>query len=74
MLSRIAWSARILLAVLSVATLSAQSKWTSSRTPWGDPDFQGVYVNATITPFERPADLASKPTFTAAEVNALEFL
>ncbi len=30
--------------------------WTRSRTPWGDPDLQGIIWNyATITPFERPS-------------------
>jgi hypothetical protein len=69
---RAAWIARVLVVSLSVVTLSAQAKWTPPRTPWGDPDFQGVYVNATITPFERPADMAAKATLTAEEAAALE--
>ena len=72
MLSHVAWSARVFLVLLSVTVVSAQSTWTPPRTPWGDPDFQGVYVNATITPFERPGDLGGKATLSAAEVAALE--
>ena len=34
------------------------------RTPWGDPDLQGLWTNATITPFERPANLCGKPVLT----------
>ena len=36
--------------------------WKASRTPWGDPDLQGIYTNKdeNYTPFERPADLAGK--------------
>src|SRR5436190_1863313 len=38
------------------------AKWTAPRTPWGDPDLQGIYPNKdeNNTPFERPADMAGK--------------
>jgi hypothetical protein len=36
------------------------------------PDLQGIWSNATITPLERPADLAGKQTFTAEEAAAYE--
>src|SRR2546430_15668154 len=29
-------------------------RWKAPRTPWGDPDLQGVWNNGTITPLERP--------------------
>lgn len=45
---------------------------TISRTPDGHPDLQGVWTNATITPMERPAALAGKPTLTAAEAKEYE--
>ena len=54
---------------------SAQQKakpWTQVRTTWGDPDLQGTWTNETITPFERPTNLASKPFLTPAEAAALE--
>jgi hypothetical protein len=35
-------------------------------------DLQGIWSNATITPLERPADLAGKATFTAEEAAAYE--
>ena len=35
----------------------AGPSWTAQRTPWGDPNLQGIWLNATITPLERPADL-----------------
>ena len=28
--------------------------WTPPRTPWGDPDLQGVWNDATSTPLQRP--------------------
>ncbi len=36
------------------------SAWTAPKTPDGQPDFQGTWTNATITPFERPDELANK--------------
>jgi hypothetical protein len=39
-------------------------KW---RTPWGDPDLQGSWSNATTTPLERPARYAGREFLTAEE-------
>jgi hypothetical protein len=52
--------------LLMAASLSAQ------RTPDGHPDLQGIWTNATITPLERPAALAGKPTLTDTEAAFLE--
>ena len=38
------------------------------RTPWGDPDMQGIWTNTTTTPLERPEDLADKVVLTPEEV------
>src|SRR5581483_7430859 len=32
----------------------------TSRTPWGDPDLQGIWNDATSTPLQRPGALAGK--------------
>jgi hypothetical protein len=40
------------------------------RTPWGHPDLQGLWSNATTTPLERPAEFADKPTLTDQELAA----
>ncbi|HLI85898.1 MAG TPA: hypothetical protein VKV17_18435 [Bryobacteraceae bacterium] len=45
---------------------SAQN-WTLSRTPWGDPDFQGYWTNTTDIPIERPKELGSKEFYTPEE-------
>ena len=50
---------------------SKSAAWTPSRTPDGQPDIQGVYTNATYTPFERPADLGDKEFYTKEEAAAL---
>jgi len=36
------------------------------------PDFQGIWTNATITPLERPRELANKEFFTEKEVAEYE--
>jgi|HubBroStandDraft_2_1064218.scaffolds.fasta_scaffold149050_2 hypothetical protein len=38
----------------------------------GQPDLQGIWSNAIITPLERPAELGGKATFTAEEAAAYE--
>jgi hypothetical protein len=54
------------------AKASSPQSWTPARTPDGQPDLQGVWTNATITPFERPNELAGKPVLSAEEVARLE--
>src|SRR5581483_7015247 len=46
--------------------------WAPSRTPDSQPDLQGIWTNPTITPFERPAELAGKPVLTEQEAAQLE--
>ena len=45
------------------------SSWTHPKTPWGDPDIQGIWPSANIagTPFERAADLGERATLTDEE-------
>jgi hypothetical protein len=33
---------------------TAAKAWTTPKTPWGDPDLQGVWNDATSTPLQRP--------------------
>jgi hypothetical protein len=46
--------------------------WTPPHTPDGQPDIQGIWSNATMTPLERPAELAGKAFLTQEEAVALE--
>jgi hypothetical protein len=59
----------VLVIVISASALFAQqnNKWTATKTPDGQPDIQGIWGFATITPLERPNDLAGKPFFTPQE-------
>ena len=57
--------------LLLQGTLSvAQTKLP--RTPDGHPDLQGVWTNATLTPLQRPAELAGKEYLTPEEAAAFE--
>jgi hypothetical protein len=69
----------VLLILLSgVATAQAPKaaatakKWTPPHTPWGDPDLQGIWSNATLTPIERPEELGEKEFLTDDEAAELE--
>ena len=42
----------------------------AQKTSWGDPDLQGRWSNATLTPLQRPADLGDKAYFTPDEARA----
>src|ERR1700730_9366975 len=68
---------RAALLLLVAGCAWAQSKpmvkqWTLPHTPDGQPDLQGIWTNATITPLERPPDLVGKQTFTAQEAAEYE--
>ena len=64
-------SARAVMAVMAVVSIAAAqtpesgrtsgaptltANWIHPRTPWGDPDLQGIFTNSNeyATPFERP--------------------
>lgn len=51
---------------------AASDAWTGPATPWGDPDLQGIWDFRTITPMERPAELAGKAVLTAEEAADFE--
>ena len=59
----------VLLALLLCISDSLQAQ---NKTPWGDPDIQGVWSNQNPTPFERPDALKDKSTLTAAEAAEFE--
>ena len=71
------WCLVIAAAWLLPAGAAAQTQatgadgWTLARTAWGDPDLQGVWSFATITPLERPEQYAGRDRLTAEEVTTL---
>ena len=51
-----------------------QPNSASSRTPWGDPDLQGIWDTRTYTPFERPAEFGVREFMSAEEAAERERL
>jgi hypothetical protein len=54
------------------APRGATSPYLTPRTPWGDPDLQGLWSNQTSTPLERPTALQGRETLTAEEAEERE--
>src|SRR5215217_4724686 len=54
----------------ATATAKTAKAWTTPRTPWGDPDLQGLWpaIDMQGTPYERPPELAGR-----TELNDEEF-
>jgi len=75
--------ATTLLALASVVTLTAvvavrslvaaqAPHWTAPLGPDGHPDLQGVWLNNSATPLERPPALQGRPTLSDEEVAELK--
>jgi hypothetical protein len=48
--------------VVSVSETEAQAPL---KTPWGEPDLQGIWTDESDTPLQRPAKYANQEHFTA---------
>ncbi len=59
----------VAVVVLSASPVAAQ---TAPQTAWGQPDLQGIWDFRTITPMQRPEDLADKEFLTTEEAANLE--
>ena len=55
-----------LLIPLGASAQSAASE-APPRTPWGAPDLQGVWDFRSLTPMQRPTDIAENDVFSAEE-------
>ena len=60
------------VAAIGQGRTTAADESAVPRTPWGDPDLQGIWDYWTFTPLERPAGYEDRPRLTGAE--AEEFL
>ncbi len=43
---------------------AASAPGAALKTPWGDPDLQGIWTEETDTPLQRPARFANQEYFT----------
>src|SRR3984957_16837552 len=55
------------LPVAAKPATAAPKSWNPPHTADGQPDLQGVWTNSTLTPLERPAELAGKEFLTQQE-------
>ncbi len=66
----------VLLNMVSVPvsgqTPTAAATETAIKTPWGEPDLQGIWTNEFEVPFQRPARFADKEFLADAERAALD--
>ncbi len=60
----------LLTAASSLLSIPAFAE--TPRTPWGHPDLQGMWVNNTATPLERPDVFQGKETLTDEELSELK--
>ncbi|HCQ98216.1 MAG TPA: hypothetical protein DIU48_02260, partial [Acidobacteria bacterium] len=71
-------SASVVVCCLALAPATTQAQNTGSpteappRTAWGAPDLNGVWDFRTLTPFERPRELADQEFFTDEQAAAFE--
>jgi hypothetical protein len=63
---------RVLRLAAALTLLGLPAGAGAQTTPWGDPDFQGVWTNQTPIPLERPEALAGKAVFTSQEAAEFE--
>src|SRR5882724_288360 len=53
--------------LVSVTGTSAQAPVPPLKTPWGEPDLQGIWTDETDTPLQRSPKFASQEYFTEAQ-------
>jgi len=56
----------IVIASVVLPAMSGQS-WTPPKTPWGDPDLQGMWPGNMGVPLQRPEKLGTRTTLTDEE-------
>ena len=63
----------LMSAIVAFVTVSVASQsQTTFRTPWGEPDLQGIWYDVHDTPFERAPKYADREFFTPEEVAKLD--
>jgi hypothetical protein len=58
----------VLASALSLPALAQTSKaWVHPKTPWGDPDIQGIWPGTMGVPLQRPANMGERTTLSDEE-------
>jgi hypothetical protein len=66
-------SSLMMIAIAATAGSAAISAAAEAlKTPWGEPDLQGIWTDETATPLQRPAKYADKESFSEAERTELD--
>jgi len=58
--------------VISVSGAQTTAQSPALKTPWGEPDLQGIWTDETSTPLQRSARYANQEFFTEAQRAALD--
>ena len=66
------WSIAGASLVVFCCVVAHADTYKAPRTSDGQPDLQGFWTNATLTPVERPASLGNKLVLSEAEAQAME--
>jgi hypothetical protein len=54
-------------AVTEIAAQAPAASGAALKTPWGEPDLQGIWTDEFDTPLQRPAKYANQEFFTPAQ-------
>ena len=65
-------SVAIAMLAAAGAASAADAQWQAPRTPWGTPDLQGTWTNASLTSLERDDMFKGKPALSDAEAAEFE--
>src|SRR5690349_5829710 len=65
-------AAAVAAAVSAAAQQPAAGGWVQPKTPWGDPDLQGVWRYEASVPLERPAQFQGRAALTDEEVAKIQ--
>ena len=63
---------RLFLALTIISAYAQVQSAKQFRTPWGEPDLQGIWNGETLTPLQRPARFANKAVLTPEEAAKAE--
>jgi hypothetical protein len=59
------------LSLVAVLAETPNRSAPAARTPWGDPDIQGIWGSETLTPMERPARFAGRAVVSPEEAKQI---